>query len=584
VPQWIVHVGGSVIPVIDPITKDSMLTSVWSGTLQTLPTLSDLLVPIIRGGGTIRVAGHSYGGGCAFALATWLKTTNNASTECMTFGEPKVFGGLEIIREPNVHFRVAAVIEEQPLAPNGAIDPVVYMPPGCLQYVGLGYLVKIANFIWTLKFIPRGQLVLLSDTSLRLANDLFVWSIPFLSDFLLQGQLIDGTLLHLMDSSYLPKVHAAWIRSGLYPELHSFDAYYTAYTGNPAVPPANWGPPISLNTINETLQLQDTPITAANQVFWTNVSSVGTIIPNPGGQTTEPVMSLFKGSLLCGIMNQGFSESLHSSNTADTYLTMKTKFGAVANARMQLSNGVNDAVQWPNNQMSIVAFRFSDELLFRDVLAVPTATPVGWSSSAYGNMDGQQAAKIVWRSATGQQIAVSYVHGVPVGASAAGAGNEARTSPWVSQYITAVQNYCNVIAANALGFNTINNTPANAFGPITNCVYNVVTGNWTITVTNAVPNGRFRVALRGFKSLRFLNGRQSANYVAANQFVVFKRVPNGVWDFSGTAVPLSGYNNFVPFSNYVVVVPATATPSLLCTKKLGRPFFLQAGRVTRRAA
>jgi hypothetical protein len=584
IPQWIVHVGGSVIPVIDPITGDSMLTSAWSGTLQTLPVMSDILLPIIHGGGTVRCAGHSYGGACAFTLATWLIYLAKAQTECMTFGEPKVFGGLRSLKEPGVHFRVVAATYGGTVGEERFIDPVSQLPPGCLQYVGLGYAVKIAAFIWTLKFLPRGYRVIIDKYGLYMDQESLVWAIPYFSEFLLQQQLLDGTLLHLMDTSYLPLVHAAWLKSGLYPELHAFDAYYSSYTSTPYVPPTVYGPPLSFDTINTSLELQATPITDANAGTWTNVSSVGTLIP-ASGNNRSTTMTLMKGSLLCGIMNQGFSESFHSADPSDTYLNMQLKFAAVMNARMTLSNGINDNPPLArNNNMSIVALRFSDELLNRDVLALPVVTPFGWNGSA-GNMDGQQAIKITWRNTVGQQIAVTYLHGVPVSATALTTlGNEERNSAMSGTWKTNLQNYCNVLAAKQLGFNTINNNPSNAFGAITAVSYNLVTGYYTFTVTNAVPNGKFRVALRSFKSLRFLNGRQPANYVAANQFIVYKRAPQATWDNSGTAVPLSGYNSFVPFSNYIVVVPATATPSLLCTRKLGRPFFLQAGRVTRRAA
>ena len=121
-------------------------------------------------------------------------------------------------------------------------------------------------------------------------------------------------------------------------------------------------------------------------------------------------------------------------------------------------------------------------------------------------------------------------------------------------------------------------------GPITAIVYNAVSGFYTITTTNPVPQGRFRVALRGFKSLRVLNGRQSCQATGANTFVVFKLAAQHVWDNSGSAVPLSGYNLGVPFSNYIVAVPAMRSSSIIVEKKLGRPFFLQAGRITRRAA
>jgi len=584
IPQWIVHVAGSVIPAVDSVTSDTMLASVRNGTNDTLPTMLPILLPIIASGGKLKTAGHSYGGACAFTLAVWMKKLHEAFCECITFGEPKTFGGLRAIPEPDVHFRLVSETLPSPFDGIYFIDPVSQLPPGALQYAGLQTIWKVAALIFQMKFTPRGTRVRLSENSMIVASDSFLWSIPFASEFLLAHQVQSGTSLHMMDTAYLPMVHAEWLRTGLYAELHAFDGFYASFTGTPYVPPTVYGPPLTFETINNALELQGTPITQANQGDWTNVASVGVIIGTPADESRSSVMTLMKGSLLCGIMNQGFSESFHSADTSDNYVTMETKLAAVMTGRMGLSNGINDTPPIaPNNNMSVVAFRISDELLNRDVFAPPKVTPLGWNGTT-GNADGQQAVKVVWRNSAGIQVAVSYLHGVPNSGIQAQIGNEARTSPMTGTWKTVLQAYCNILSARRLGFATINNSPANALGAITAIAYNAVSGFYTITTTNAVPQGRFRVALRGFKSLRFLNGRQPANATAANAFIVYKRSPQGTWDNSGTAVPLSGYDNFVPFSNYIIQVPATAVPTLICTKKLGRPFFLQAGRVTRRAA
>lgn len=584
IPQWVVHVAGSVIPAIDDVTLDSIMASVRNGMNETMPLIMPLIQPIINSRGTVKIAGHSYGGACAFTLCVWLRKLQEAITECMTFGEPKCFGGLRRIPEPEIHFRIVSETLPDPIEGIVQIDPVSQLPPSAVQYMGLGYLIKIAALVFSLKFTPRGTLVRLSETKMAVDSDTFLWSVPFVSEYLLAFQLDAGTRLHLMDTAYLPMINAAWQRSGLYPELHEFDGFYASYTDTPYVAPTVYGPPLPYAEINQSLELQETPISSANSGDWTNVSSVGVIIGTPADERRSSVMTLMKGSLLCGIMNQGFSESFHSASTSDSYASMQTKMQAIANARMGLSNGVNDNPPLaPNNNMSIVAFRISDELLNRDVFAPPVTTPFGWNGST-GNMDGQQAVKVVWRNEAGAQIAVTYLHGIPNSAVTANIGNEMRTSPMTGTWKTVLTNYCTALRNRNLGFATINNTPSNALGAISAPTYNTVTGYYTFTTENVVPQGRFRVALRGFKSLRLLNGRQSAVNVGLNQFTVFKRAPQIAWDNTGSAVPLSGYNNFVPFSNYIIQVPASAAPTLLCTKKLGRPFFLQAGRVSRVAA
>ena len=584
VPQWVAHYGGSVIPQPDPITKDTIFASVNAGALQALGPIQQSLLPLLQSGGTLRMFGHSYGGGCAFAIATWLLYLTNGQTECMTIGEPKVFGNLVTIKEPKTHSRIIAATPINPSTGLSSFDPVSQLPFPALQYVGFGQIFKFAASIFGFKFRRAGRTFALRPGSIVEFQEDVAWSVPFAADFLVATQLAFGTQLHMVDSSYLPLLRERWLDSGLNPELSAFDSYYNEYTGTPFVPPDNTSNTLTGAQITAALELESTPITQSNAIDWNNVVSVGTIVPGFGNTGGDGSMTLMKGSMLMGIMNQGFSESFHAVNPSTTYTQMATKMQAAMVKRVGLSNGVNDVPPLaPNNQLSVTALRISDELLVRDVYVVPVVTPVGWNGLA-GNMDGQQALRVIWRNGSGQQIAATYLHGIPIGGCSAAAGNEARTSPMGGTFTTALQSYCNTLAAQGLGFATINNAPANALGSITGVVYNAVSGNYTVTVTNVVPVGKFRAALRGFKSLNFLNGRQSCQWTGTNSFVVYKRAPAGVWDNSGTAVPLSGYNNNVPFYNYIVQVPSTCVPELICTRKLGRPFFLQRGRISRKAA
>lgn len=539
------------------------------------------------GTGIVRISGHSYGAAASLIFGRHLSNAVARPTrvELITFGEPMSYDGRPAVSEPDFHARFVAVPEGQiQFEQNMHVDPVSIMPTGSLEIFQLAKVVKFARGLFALSWAPYGDCYKINSTASK-----FVEPLPFglavipyrgAADIVFNAQYLP---LHYMDPSYLPKVTALWQRSGKNPELSFLLPFVSKYTGQPFQPSTVLGPSVSADVLNQAFfPSGETPITQADRANWEVISAVGGFFPVSGGTQT---MTLMRGSLLCGIMGGGFSETLHSSNTSDTYVSMQTRLAAIMPARMKLSNGVNDPPpKAPNNQMSVVAFRISDDLKNRDVLAVPVNTPVGWNGTD-GNLEGQRAVKVVWRDLSFQQIAVSYLHGVPIGGTTATlSGNETRTTPMTGTYNNLLQAYCNVIAAQGLGFNTINNNPPNSFGPITAVVYNATSGYYTITVTNAVPQGKFRVSLRSFKSLRVLNGRQSAQSTGANSFVVFKQAANHTWDNSGTATPLNGYNLGVPFSNYIVVIPSTASASLICDKKLGRPFFLQRGRVTRRAA
>jgi hypothetical protein len=310
--------------------------------------------------------------------------------------------------------------------------------------------------------------------------------------------------------------------------------------------------------------------------------------------------TVIKASFLLGISAQGISESLISADPNATYLSVQTKMAAIQSARGNLSvtgapagnliggggGGGNVMIGAPaaQNLLTTTAIRLSDELLARDVLAYGSAFNSTWIHDA-DNFIGNLVVKVIWRNAAGQQIAVSYIHGVPPHALIGVLPSDmVRVPSFNKQWELALSNYCSVIQASNMGFPVLNLTPPNALGPITAVVYNAVTGYWQITTTNAAPTGRFRVRLAQFKSLRQLNGRQSAQGNGTNTFSILRKLPTGVWDSTGTAVPLSGYNNGVLFWNYTVVPPTSASPTLLTTHKLGRPFFLQRGRVSRRAA
>ena len=307
-----------------------------------------------------------------------------------------------------------------------------------------------------------------------------------------------------------------------------------------------------------------------------------------------------KASFLLGLSGQGVSESLVSTNPNATYNSVVTQLAAIQSARAILSvtgapqgnliggggGGAGNMIgaPTPTNLLSCVAIRISDELKTRDVLAYASPFNLTWMQDP-DNFIGNLVLKVIWRNSEFQQIAVSYIHGIPphslVGVNPS---DMIRVPVLNKQWENNLSNYCAAIAANQFGFPTLNLTPPNALGPITAITYNAGLGYFQITTTAAAPNGRFKVRLAGFKSLRSLNGRQSAQGNGTNVFTVLKSVPNGVWDTTGTAIPLQGYNLGVPFYNYTIVPPFQAQATLLTTHKLGRPFFLQRGRASRKAA
>jgi hypothetical protein len=393
-----------------------------------------------------------------------------------------------------------------------------------------------------------------------------------------------------MDQAYLVNAYMAWQRSRLEPGLVILVPFMDSYLRAPFVPPDRLGPSVSAAELNESyFPPGEDPVTDAERPLWENGSAFG-VFTQAGGSAMATKM---RGSVLYGIMKQGFSETFHDVTGAMNYQQMLDALAGVLPFRCKLSNcefdknpGLADAT---NNLLSTVAFRASDDLLNRDVFVKAVQTPTGYNDAS-GNLLGNVVIKVIWRDLTQAQIAVSYIHGVPdaVVGSPQMAGridiDAWRLGPILPTWQTALQRYCTNLAAKSLGFATLNLAPANAMGNVTGAVYDAPTGKWTITMQNAVPQGKFIARLSGFKLQRGLNGRIACQAIGANQFRVLKVVANGTWDGTGTAIPLQGFNNGSPFWNYIVKAPATAEGTILTTKKLGRPFFLQHGRVSRKAA
>lgn len=576
--QWAGHIGSAVFPVADQQTGTLGNGSFIIGEALAEPDVVAAVLPATSG--TLNISGHSYGGAAGFILGTHLAAapTRPANIAVQTFGEPYSYSAQVLPANPDLHLRIIAGEDarfdfEYPTA----VDPVTFSPPPAVQLFKFGLIIGLGQAALGTRWVHRGVAWELTEnrllatgwdrsigTRLPLVQDLrFVHNLPSV------GQ-------HALFTSYLPKAMAAWQRSARNRELQVLVPIAELYIANPFAPADNLSPSVPAATINDSFDLPALTFTDSNRLDFDNVTAQAVRDLTFSGVRT---MTLLRGITTWLVEGQGFAEQWHSSNPADTYSSIQKKLASILPFRCLLSATLYRTDVPSNNPIVPTYFRISDDLLLRDVQVTAVSSMQGWATRV-GNLQENLAARIVWAGSDGAQIAATYLHGVPVNSVT----NPQRGAVFSGTYLTALQRYCNAVAANGFGFNTINNAPPNALGAITAVTYNATSGYYTITTTNACPQGRFTCALRGFRSCRVLNGRKSCQATGANQFLVYKQAAAHVWDNFGTAVPLEGYNNGVRFSNYVVKVPASAAPTLLTTRKLGRPFRLQVGHATRRAS
>lgn len=595
--QWIGHCAGTLWPHPDsdvPLSRPGSPLAVGSF-LAGLRFIENQVEEAVGTRPHVQITGHSYGAGAGHIYGRHIvnATTPPNFVELLTFGEPKAYDGFTAIHEPTIHLRIINREDAQSSNDqNVNVDPVTMMPPGLVTFNRVGKISKFLQNLFGFSWAHHGDGWLLNQTSLVLGEDtpFLLGNLPNVQTVLLTANLRYAAL-HLMDQAYLVNAYMAWQRSRLEPGLAVLVPFMDAYLRAPFVPPNRLNPPVAAIDLNEAFfPPGENPVTDAERPLWENVSAFGVFTQTDGGSAMATKM---KGSILYGIMKQGFSETFHDVTGGMSYQNMLDALAAVLPFRCKLSNcefdkmpGLADAT---NNLLSTVAFRASDDLLNRDVFVKAVQTPGGYND-ATGNLLGNTVIKVIWRDLTQAQIAVSYIHGVPdavVGSPQMAGKTDIdawRLGPILPTWQTALQRYCTNLATKQLGFATLNLAPANAMGNVTGAVYDAPTGKWTVTMQNAVPQGKFIARLSGFKLQRGLNGRIACQAIGASQFRVLKVVANGTWDGTGTAIPLQGYNNGVPFWNYIVKAPATAEGTILTTKKLGRPFFLQHGRVSRKAA
>lgn len=585
--QWLGHIQGALYPLPDltvPLPGDRNPQACGSF-LRGLDTIASTIDPFTRGKDRVLIAGHSYGGGAGHMYARRIanRLVRPTTVELLTFGEPKGYDAARALSEPDYHARIINRRDVVPFASQlVGVDPVTLTPPNMVTLNRLGVRTRWLPNTLGLLWAHHGNPWLLSGIELvsGAANG-FVDGLVLDMELHTFAANLTNASLHYIGAGYMVNARAAWERSGKEPGLAVLLPWYTIFLNDPYVPPPRLLPAVDAAILNQSFfPAGDDPVTDADRGDWEQVSAVGSFVPLNGGGGRMTVM---RGSMLMGIMKQGYSETFHAADNTTSYAQMQTKLAQILPKRFALSCSEKDKADLADrNSLGIVAFRISDDANPRSTLNVGVETPAGWNGTE-GNMDGQLAAKIIWRAQNMTQIAVTYLHGVPD--QAIEEVNEVfRTAVFTGPYKTKLTAYCNELRNRGLGFQSLNLAPANAVGAITAVAYDAASGFFSLTTTLGVPQGKFRCRLAGFKSLRGLNGRQSCQATGASQFKVFKRLASGTWDGTGTAIPLSGYNANVFFNNYVTKVPETAEATIITAKKLGRPFFLQHGRVSRRAA
>ena len=182
------------------------------------------------------------------------------------------------------------------------------MPTGALEIFQFLRFVKILKSVLALAWEQYGSAWKLNSTAIGFAAPLPLPAsiVPYrgIGDIAANLQWAG---LHRQDESYLPKALALWQRSGKNPELSLFLPFVSQYTAQPFQPANVTGPPVSADTLNRSIfrPWGVTPITDADRPNWEVISAVGGFFPAPSGGGSS--MTLMRGSLLCGVNQQGFS-------------------------------------------------------------------------------------------------------------------------------------------------------------------------------------------------------------------------------------------------------------------------------------
>lgn len=333
---------------------------------------------------------------------------------------------------------------------------------------------------------------------------------------------------------------------------------------------------------------QEPAVTLANISQWETASAAAQIL-NEGvlpmaGTAPHTVVGAKKCDFLLSA-GGGWSESFFTQANNVTHEQAIAKLSALGYDRENLSWTVRDqlpAPPPPRNQISIDFLRVSDEDITKDSLVLPYTYQAAYSGGAtIFNLPANVCAKIKWYiKATPDVFAVTYLRGLVNQPSGSGAANLvdlrnwSRTTPMPPGYKVWLDAFLAKMQAQGLGFRkqltTGNGTRQNPVAA--GVTYDVPTQLYSIKVANPWPAASFVALMRGFKGeFRALNGRHPAVRSLTDPTIAILQKPFrdlGAWNGQGTIAQL--------IWNYWV--PDAYTWTLMTTKKLGRPFYLQRGR------
>lgn len=312
-----------------------------------------------------------------------------------------------------------------------------------------------------------------------------------------------------------------------------------------------------------------------------------------------------KGTFFFKLGSGGFSESLYNVvGDSITYSQMMQKMKDLLPWRTALSitgnspGGHNPAVL---TGIECSAIRVEDELQNKDSLTdlvidttpgfpllPPPANPL-FSQ----NLNQNVAAKLQWNGASTKQQAVTFLHGIPIAGADDDINNAAAIStlndaPMSAVWLNRLRDYGHAVRLKGVGFRYLNSpwtTTATApTGIPISVTYDAAHENYVLEFAQAPIKPRTRYVLRGFKSLRFLNGRWPGIDIGTNKVRILRKARSDAWDQEGTAVP-EVWNYFQP--NETSPEDPNLLPGVkyffLTTKKIGRPFGLPRGRQRARA-
>lgn len=579
--QLLSHVLSGIWPVVDHETQQIVMGSFYLG-------LTEIEQDILnRIGGLaskkIRITGHSYGASVGYMLGLHMnkKPIPPVGIEVMTFGEPKSQGGPGANPPLSSHDRIVVID-----------DPVQYSPPAVMMLLGAGKLVGTTKLLGNIGWRHDGVAWQLSKKELKP----FVNPVPYFfqepAALALFGSV--STSHHYIDETYLPWSYTRWNESGLNPSYIALTPKVEAFTSNAFIPPAILGPPVTPQVENDGwFDTPNGPITQANQPYWQFVSAAGNTLP-PGDSS----MTVMKGSFLYNFGTGGFSESLYAVAQPNlSYSDMTAKMLSILPYRMALSR--TESSQGCQNPLKPFGIRVEDEESAKDSLITTIGPPpypgyilpvANLNFIFSQNIIQGKACQLKWCGSLPQQQAFTYLHGVALAATDnnltdAIAVEELKYAEMSADYRANLNSYVHQIRAANLGLRFLNSPwdlngkpdPAKAFP--TAVVYDAVSQCYDITMPQAPLKKIARYALRGFKSLRPLNGRRTGIQVGPTTIRIQFPLRQILWDNAGSLVPeVWGY--FVP--NETIPPDPVQRPGVqhvaIVNKKIGRPFGGQAGR------